>query len=148
MKNYLPSNNVHINDDTFFENFHLLTLGGKYNYHAEILADKNDISINICTFKEIDKSEFVSREEFGDKCLLLAMDQAKNYVSSLNKTFVESGMAPRKERKLFDQGAFDQTWIPAYVHNKWVKSDHPRIYIYSDRIDIESFGGYLQYSSS
>lgn len=141
LKNYLLSNNVHINEETFLENFHLLTPDNKYNYLAEILADKNDISINVATFDSTDKSKYVGREEFGGKCLLLAMEQAKNYVTSLNKTFVEVGQVPRKERKLFDQEAFDQAWINACVHNKWAESDHPGIYIYKDRIDIESFGG-------
>lgn len=141
LKNYLLSNNVHINEETFLENLHLLTPDGKYNYLGEILADKNDISINVATFDSVDKSKYVGREEFGGKCLLLAMEQAKNYVTSLNKTFVEVGQIPRKERKLFDQEAFDQAWINACVHNKWTESDHPGIYIYKDRIDIESFGG-------
>lgn len=141
LKNYLLSNNVHINEETFLDNFHLLTSEGKYNYLGEILADKNDISINVATFDGIDKSKYIGREEFGGKCLLLAMEQAKNYVTSLNKTFVDVGQIPRKERKLFDQVAFDQAWINACVHNKWSKSDHPGIYIYKDRIDIESFGG-------
>lgn len=141
LKNYLLSNNIHINEDTFLENFHLMTEDGRYNYLAEILADKNDITINVATFEGIDKSKYVRREEFGGKCLLLAMEQAKNYVNSLNKTFVEVGTVPRKERKLFDQDAFEQAWINACVHNKWAESDHPGIYIYSDRIDIESFGG-------
>lgn len=141
LKNYLLSNNVHINEETFLDNFHLLTIDGRFNYLAEILADKNDISINVATFEGKDKSKYLRREEFGGKCLLLAMEQAKNYVISLNKTFVEVGKTPRKERKLFDQEAFEQAWINACVHNKWSKSDHPGIYIYSDRIDIESFGG-------
>lgn len=141
LKNYLLSNDIHINDDTFFENLHLLTDDGRYNYLAELLADKNDITINVATFEGKDKSKYLRREEFGGKCLLLAMEQAKNYVSSLNKTYVEVGTIPRKERKLFDQDAFEQAWINACVHNKWSESDHPGIYIYSDRIDIESFGG-------
>lgn len=141
LKNYLLSNNNHISDDTFLENYHLLTNEGHFNYLAEILADKNDIVINVATFASSDKTKYFRREEFGGKCLLLAMEQAKNYVNSINQTFVDVTTTPRKERKMFDTEAFEQAWINACVHNKWSESNHPGIYVYSDRLEIESFGG-------
>ena len=141
LKNYLLTNGIHYYEDTFLDNFHLLTSKGEYNYMAEILADKNDISINVATFATTDKTQYLRREEFGGKCLLLAMEKAKNYVESINKTYVEVGILPRKEQKMFDQEAFEQAWINACVHNKWSVSDHPGIYIYSDRLEIESYGG-------
>ena len=141
LKNYLLSNNNHISDDTFLENYHLLTKDGHFNYLAEILADKNDIVINVATFASSDKTKYLRREEFGGKCLLLAMEQAKNYVNSINQTFVDVTTTPRKERKMFDTEAFEQAWINACVHNKWSESNHPGIYVYSDRLVIESFGG-------
>ena len=141
LKNYLLSNNNHISDDTFLENYHLLTKDGHFNYLAEILADKNDIVINVATFASSDKTKYFRREEFGGKCLLLAMEQAKNYVNSINQTFVDVTTTPRKERKMFDTEAFEQAWINACVHNKWSESNHPGIYVYSDRLEIESFGG-------
>lgn len=123
------------------ENYHLLTKDGHFNYLAELLADKNDIVINVATFASSDKTEYLRREEFGGKCLLLAMEQAKNYVNSINQTFVDVTTTPRKERKMFDTEAFEQAWINACVHNKWSESNHPGIYVYSNRLEIESFGG-------
>ena len=73
--------------------------------------------------------------------MLLAMEQAKNYVNSINQTFVDVTTTPRKERKMFDTEAFEQAWINACVHNKWSESNHPGIYVYSNRLEIESFGG-------
>jgi len=141
LKNYLITNNIFINENEFFNNFHLLDENGNFNYLAEILSDKNDISINVATFATTDKTSYLKREEFGGKCLLLAMEQAKNYVNSINRTYVDLSTTPRKEVKLFNTEAFEQAWINACVHNKWSESDHPGIYIYSDRIEIESFGG-------
>ena len=141
LKNYLISNNNHISDDTFLENYHLLTKDGKYNYLAEILSDRNDIVINVATFASNDKSKYLKREEFGGKCLLLAMEQAKNYINSINQTYVNLDTTPRKEIKMFDTEAFEQAWINACVHNKWSESNHPGIYVYADRMEIESFGG-------
>ena len=71
LKNYLLSNNNHISDDTFLENYHLLTKEGHFNYLAEILADKNDIVINVAIFTSSDKTKYLRREEFGGKCLTL-----------------------------------------------------------------------------
>ena len=141
LKNYLLSSDIHINEETFEENFHLRTGSGEYNYMAEILADKNDIVINVAVFATEDKTHYLRREEFGGKCLLLAMEQAKNYIHSINRTFVQVGQLPRKETTMFDEDAFDQAWVNACVHNKWSESDHPGIYVYSNRMEIESYGG-------
>lgn len=62
MKNYLISKGFHINEETFAENYKLLTRNGKFNYMAEILADKNDIHINVMTFKGKDKTEYLKRD--------------------------------------------------------------------------------------
>ncbi len=141
LKNYLLSNNNHFLEETFLENYHLLTKDRKYNYLAEILSDKNDIIINVATFSSTDKTKYLKREEFGGKCLLLAMEQAKNYINSINQTYVNLDSTPRKEIKMFNTEAFEQAWINACVHNKWSESNHPGIYVYSDRLEIESFGG-------
>ena len=42
---------------------------------------------------------------------------------------------------MFDPDAFEQAWVNACVHNKWAVSDHPGVYIYEDRLVIESQGG-------
>ena len=94
------SNDNHISDDTFLENYHLLTKDGHFNYLAELLVDKNDIVINVATFASSDKTKYLRREEFGGKCLLLVVEQAKNYVNSINQTFVDVTTTPRKERKM------------------------------------------------
>lgn len=42
---------------------------------------------------------------------------------------------------MFDPDAFEQAWVNACVHNKWAVSNHPGVYIYEDRLVIESQGG-------
>ncbi len=141
LKNYLLSNGNHFSEETFLENYHLLTKDRKFNYLAEILSDINDIVINVATFSSNDKTKYLKREEFGGKCLLLAMEQAKNYIESINQTFVDLSKTPRREIKMFDPEASEQAWINACVHNKWSESNHPGIYVYDNRLEIESFGG-------
>ncbi len=141
LKTYLIGHGYHINDDTFETTFHLLTTDGKYNLMAEILADENDLVINIATFKGKDKSEYLKRQDFGGRCLLYAVEQAKNYCESINETYVKLGEGERKEKKMFDNEAFEQAWYNACDHNKWSDNRNPAIYIYSDRLEIESNGG-------
>ena len=141
MKNYLIAKGFHINEETFAANYKLLTKDGKYNYMAEILADTNDIHVNVMTFKGKDKTEYLKRDEFGYRCLLYAYERAKGYVDSLNQTFVEVKSGPRKEKKMFDPDAFREAWVNACLHNKWAESNCPGIYIYEDRLVIQSFGG-------
>ena len=59
-----------INDDTFIRNLGLLCKNGKYN----LLADNNDLSIKVVRFKGVDKTELLFRNEYGYKCLLIALE--------------------------------------------------------------------------
>lgn len=129
-------------ENTSFESNAGLLINGKYNCLAQLLADENDISIKVVRFKGTDKLQMLSRNEYGYKCLLLAMQQANDYVASLNETRVdiESGLV-RKEIPLFDMHAFEEAWTNACLHNKWIKNIPPAIYVFSDRIEIVSTGG-------
>ncbi len=130
-----------INEGNFNENMHFLTKG-KYNYLANLLADENDISIKVVRFEGKDKLKMVSRNEFGFRCLFLAMKQALNFTLSLNETRVDiESELERKETPLFDRHAFEEAWTNACLHNKWTRNVPPAIYIFSDRIEIISTGG-------
>ena len=116
LKNYLSSNNYHYNDSTFETNLGLRTKNGSYNLLAEILADKNDIVVNVATFATTDKTEYLKRNEFGGKCLLLAMEQAKNYIEAINQVYVDTTVRPRREKPMFNMDAFKEAWYNACVH--------------------------------
>ena len=141
LKNFLISKGNHVSESTFLKNYHLLTSTGKYNRMAEILADENDIVVNVMVFKGKDKTEYLRREEFGYTCLLWAYERAKNYIQAMNQTYIDTSVRPRREKTMFDFDAFNEAWINACVHNKWSESNHPGIYIYEDRMVIESQGG-------
>ncbi|MBR6409903.1 MAG: putative DNA binding domain-containing protein [Clostridia bacterium] len=131
-----------IDDGTFARNMGLLTKRGTYNYLAEILSDVNDCSIKVVRFRGKDKQEMISRNEYGFHCLLIAMKQVYEYVTALNEVRVDlkSGME-RKETPLFDAECFDEAWVNACLHNRWVKNIPPAVYIFSDRLEIVSTGG-------
>lgn len=130
-----------INNDNFEENMNL-RINGKYNMLANLLADENDVSIKVVRFIGKDKSKMLIRNEYGYKCLLIAMKEANDYVLSLNETRVDiTSSLKREEKKLFDIHAFEEAWTNACLHNKWVRNVPPAIYIYEDRIEIISCGG-------
>ncbi len=137
-----------VSNATFEKNIGLFTKNGKYNLLANILADNNDCSIKVVRFKGNDKSEMIVRNEYGYRCLILAMQSALDYVLSLNETRVElSGSSSRKEIHLFDESSLREAWNNACLHTRWDKMVPPAIYIYNDRIEIVSTGGLpLDYS--
>lgn len=141
LKQMYVNEGLTINDKKFEENLHL-KINGKYNYLANLLADENDISIKVVRFSGIDKLHMVSRNEYGFKCLFIAMKQASDYISSINETRVDiESSLERKEIHLFDEHVFDEAWTNACLHNKWIRNVPPAIYIFDNRIEIISTGG-------
>ncbi len=131
-----------IDNDTFYKNMGLICKNGKFNVLAEILSDNNDCSIKVVRFNGTDKSEMIFRNEYGYKCLLLSMQQALDYVYSLNETRVQVDESfQRKEIKLFDEKCLREAWSNACLHSKWSKMIPPAIYIFTDRIEVVSTGG-------
>lgn len=142
LKRLYASRGLTIDDATFARNMGLLTKSGAYNYIAEILSDSNNCSIKVVRFKGTDKQEMISRNEYGYKCLLVAMRQAFDYVSALDEVRVNlHGGMTRTETHLFDIDCLDEAWTNACLHNRWIKNVPPAIYIFSDRIEVLSTGG-------
>ncbi len=148
LKSLYISKGYTIDNATFAKNMGLLTANGKYNYIAEILSDNNSCSIKVVRFSGEDKTDMVSRNEFGYKCMLIALKQAYDFVLSFNETRVDLNKGlERKETKLFDERCLDEAWTNACLHNRWIRNVPPAIYIYSNRIEVVSTGGLpLDYS--
>lgn len=132
---------IPINEAEFEENAGLKLPDGSYNLMAELLADKNDISIKTVTFRGKEKSEIIRRNEYGFKSLISAMDQVLSYVEALDDTKVKLGNHQRGEAKLFDFASFKEAWQNACLHTKWEQLNPPAVYIFSDRIEVISTGG-------
>lgn len=136
LKNYTID---HVN---FEKNIGLFNRNNKFNLLASILSDNNDCSIKVVRFKGIDKSEMISRNEYGYKCLILSLGNALEYVNSLNETrVVLNGKAMREEIQLFNSKCLREAWSNACLHTRWDKMVPPAIYIFDDRMEIVSTGG-------
>ena len=154
LKIKLRSNNIEINEKTFERSFRLLTKEGKYNLLAELLADKNFYSIQVCvfngtdklfrfaySFNGTDKLSYSKRNNFGQQSVLQVYEDVKHYCEALNDTYIDDSALPRKTKKMFDNEAFEEAWINALVHNDWIHGNPPSIYWYDDRMEIMSYGG-------
>ena len=141
LKTLFASRGLTVNEDSFEQNLGLFNNNKEYNLMAELLADKNNLSIKVVTFRGKDKSEIIKRNEYGFKCLALSMDQVLSYMEAINDTKVVINSHQREETKLFDFAAFKEAWQNACLHTKWSLLNPPAVYIFSDRIEIISTGG-------
>jgi ATP-dependent DNA helicase RecG len=142
LKQLFVINGLSVNEKTFEKNNCFFNPDDKYNELSYILSDSNDVSIKVVGFAGKDKSEMIYRNEYGYKCLLLAMQQVTDYVESLNETrVVIDGSLQRKVTPLFDLKCFREAWTNACLHNRWSTLVPPAVYIYQDRIEIISSGG-------
>lgn len=141
LKTLYIGNNLTLRENTFKQNLNLLTRDGTYNLMAGILADVNSYSIKVAVFRGTDKTNLIKRNEYGYKCMLVAVKQVLDYMEALNDTVVDMGESLRKESRLFDFSCFREAWLNACLHNRWSRQTPPAVYMFDDRIEIISVGG-------
>lgn len=129
--------------ESFEKELKLRNNDGKYNRLAEMLADFNGLSMIFAVFKGTDKSCFVGRSEFGRKCLLSGVDTMLMRLDAMNVNTSHIKGAQRTDRYLVDRSSLREAFINAVVHNDYFISD-PAVYVFSDRIEIISYGGLPQ----
>ena len=110
---------------------------------AQLMSDNSGIPIRFAIFKGKDKtSTMYSVREFGNTCLLMSLDKVLEYGGVLNVPQADERerIVERKEIPLFDEEAFREAMINAFVHNQWTTGNAPMITAFSDRIEILSRG--------
>lgn len=142
---YYATKNKTIKPNSFKKNLRLLNEEtGKYNLLALLLSDENAISARVSLFNGENKSSGLkSVREFGNSCILYALEAIANYGKDvLNTTITDerNRVLERKDKYLFDNDAFREALINAFVHNNWQFLNSPQISVYSDRIEILSHG--------
>lgn len=141
LKTLYAGNDLTLRENTFRQNLNLLTRDGNYNLMARLLADANSYSIKVAVFRGTDKTDLIKRNEYGYKCMLVAVKQVLDYMEALNDTVVDVAGSLRKESRLFDFSCFREAWLNACLHNRWSRRTPPAVYMFDDRIEIISVGG-------
>lgn len=140
---YYGAKGLKLNPDTFRKNLSLYTEDGKYNLLAQLLSDDSHIPVRVAIFSGRSKADqLYSVREFGNQCLLYSLDEILRYGDVLNIIQADetNRIVERKEVPLFENDAFRETVINAFVHNKWIGGNEPMITVFSDRIEILSRG--------
>ena len=140
---YYGAKGIKLNTKQYKKNLGLLTHDGKYNLLAQLLSDDSHIPIRFAVFSGNNKaSTMYSVREFGNTCLLLSLEKVLEYGEVLNvpQADEENRKVERKEVFLFDEEAFREAIINAFVHNLWISENAPMITVFNDRIEILSRG--------
>ena len=97
---------------------------------AQLMSDNSGIPIRFAIFNGKDKtSTMYSVREFGITCLLMSLDKVLEYGGILNVPQADESdrKVERKEIPLFDEDAFREAMINAFVHNQWTTGNAPMI---------------------
>ena len=146
LKLYYAAKKLSWNEKHFADNFGFLTSDGKYNYIAYLFADENQQMILVPRFAgESKTSPLVNNENYGDQCLITAMNKVLEKLDVANATQSKVGYPLRKEQRYIDPTALREAVINAFVHNDYTEENAPHCEIYEDKIIILSYGNPLDY---
>lgn len=141
---YYQYKGIKLDKRNFEKNLNLRNKEGKYNMLAQLLSDDSRVSIRIALFNGTDKTApLYSIREFGNTCLLFSLDKVLEYgeILNVNQADERNRVVERKEVPLFDDDAYREAIINAFVHNEWIDGNAPMITVFTDRIEILSRGG-------
>ena len=143
LKIYYGAKGIKLNEKQYKNNLGLYTTEGKYNIMAQLLSDNSHMPVRVAIFSGTSKADnMYSVREFGNQCLFYTLDEVLRYGDVLNIIQADETkrIVERKEVPLFDNDAFREAIINAFLHNKWVDGNEPMITVFSDRIEILSRG--------
>ena len=130
-----------LNDDTFASNLGLLTKDKAFNKIAELLSDKNHIGFIYARYNGKDKSSFSETVDFGNQCVLTAVEKLMHRLEAENRGVTEISSTTRSTKSLVDIDCLREAVYNALAHNDWLNGGVPSVYVYNDRIEIISYGG-------
>ena len=127
----------------FAYSLELLTPDGQYNYIAYLLADENGVSIKVAKYTGTTKVDLVENEEYGYCSLIKAANHVLEKMKIENVTKVKVTSTKRIEKNLVESVPLREALINAVVHNDFSREIPPVFEVFSDRIEITSYGGLI-----
>ena len=140
LKSYYAAKGITLNDK-FASSLGLLTTDGRYNFLAFLLADENDISMKVAKYAGTDKCDLLESTEYGYCCLITATNRILDRMAAENVTMTKITYPRRIERKLVEPDTLREALINMVVHNDYTRGYVPVAEIFSDRIELTSYGG-------
>ena len=139
---YYEEHGKNLNNE-FAKTLEFYTSEGKYNVLAYLLADENGVSIKVAKYAGTNKVDLIENEELGYCSLLKATDRVLDKLRIENKTFTKITDKFRIEKQMYDSVAMREAVINAFVHNDYTDLMTPVFELFSDRLEITSYGGLI-----
>lgn len=127
----------------FANSLELLTPDGKYNYIAYLLADENGVSIKVAKYAGTTKVDLIESEEYGYCSLVKATNHVLEKMKIENVTKAKVTSTKRMEKNLVESVPLREALINSIVHNDFSREIPPVFEIFSNRIEITSYGGLI-----
>jgi len=131
-----------LNEKTFEKTLSLRTEKGKYNYLAYLLADENKVPLRFARYDDSSRIELLEAKDYGDTCLLTAIQRIKDRFEVENITESRlTGALHRIDKRLVDNKSLREIIINAFAHNDYSYGMTPIFEVFQDRFAIRSYGG-------
>ena len=130
-------------NEQFASTLEFYTPEKKYNILAYLFADQNGASIKVAKYRGTDKVDLIENEEYGYCSLLKATDRVLDKLHIENRIFTKITEKFRKEVQMYDAVAMREAVINAFVHNDYSDLMTPVFELFSDRLEITSYGGLI-----
>lgn len=127
--------------DNFERQLNFYTNDGKFNYIAYLLSDDNNVSIKVAKYTGEDVDELEEYYEYGFCSLIKATNRVLEKFKSENKVFAKITYPLRKEQQMYDYNAVREVIVNAIVHNDWSNEYPPKFELFSNKLEVSSFGG-------
>lgn len=138
---YLETRNVHVRSDHgYYDSHGMINPDGKYNIMAYLLSDQNDVPMQVVVFDGKDKSALSHRTDFGRRSMMVSVGLVLDHLQGYQSTEVTLKNGVREETDLFDMESFREAWVNACLHNDWKSMLPPSVFIFDDRIEVQSYG--------
>ena len=139
LKIYYEAQGLTLNEN-FAQNLELLAENNKYNYVAYLLSDRNGMSIKLAKYAGTDRVDLIENNEYGYCSLVKATKSILDKLEVENKTSAKITPKQRIERRMWDSVAIREAVVNAIVHNDYSTEVPPKFEIFSDRLEITSYG--------
>ena len=142
LKIYYQERGLELNKQ-FANSLEFLTLDGKFNYIAYLLADENGVSIKVAKYAGSDKVDLIENEEYGYCSLIKAAGSVLDKMKIENVTHAKVTSTKRIEKNLVDPVAMREAIVNCIVHNDFTHEIPPVFEIFNNRIVMTSYGGLI-----
>ena len=127
-------------NENYPSNLELTTENGDYNYNGYLLSDLNTTSFKLAKYSTENRSKLIGVEDYGNTCIITAATKILDRLDIENKT-ASSINGDRMDKKLWDAEALREAVRNAFVHNDYSTETFPKFEIFSDRLEITTYGG-------